>query len=129
MRHSSGRKSKAREVFLKTSVGASVSIDGRDRKRTESTVIPLAGGMRPLHHPRLSMAELTGFPKGMLVQRDRRAVRPQEEHLRSHLLNLLGAEGMSGLAGALGKGHQGHLNTHKGSSFSVRGGREGECCS
>lgn len=80
MRHSSGRKSQAREVFLKRSVGASVSIDGRDGKRVESTVIPLAGETRPLHHPRLSMAELTGFPKGMLGPRDRRAVRPQEEH-------------------------------------------------
>lgn len=127
MCHSLGRKSQAREVFLKRSVGASVSIDGRDRKRVKSTVIPLAGETSPLHHPRLSLAELTGFPKGMLGQRDRRAVCPQEEHLTFHLLNLLGEEGMSGLAGALGKGHQRQLNIHKGSDFSVRGGRECEC--
>ena len=42
-------------------------------------------------------------------------------------LNLLGEEGMSGLAGTLGKGHQRHLNIHKGSDFSVREGRECEC--
>lgn len=69
-------KAKSQESLQKKTIRWEhpVSIDGRDRKRTESTVIPMAGGMRPLHHPRLSMAELTGFPKGDAGQRDRRAV-------------------------------------------------------